>query len=54
MKMEKITNDTKEIERITWSYFKKLYFIILENLKYVYNFSDRYPIWNLNQDQIKM
>ena len=48
-----ITTKPEEIQNIIRSYYKRLYSTKLENLDEMDNFSDRYQVIKLNQDQIK-
>ena len=49
-----ITTEPEEIQNIIRSYYKRLYSTKLENLDEMDNFSDRYQVPKLNQDQIKI
>ena len=52
IRSEKIDiTDTKELQIISWSYFKNLYSTKLGNLKEMYSFPDRYHLPELNQNQ---
>ena len=47
-----MTTETKEIQKIIWSYYKHLYSTQLEYLEEMDNFLDRYQIPKLNKDQM--
>ena len=46
IKMEDVTTDTKEIQRIIRTYFENLHSTKLENIKKMYNFLDKYHLPN--------
>ena len=47
-----ITTDSEEIQRTIRSYYKNLYATILENVKEMDTFLDKYQIQKINQDQV--